>query len=79
MLEDEKHEVDDNAQTIRPPSMSGRLPASAPPTGDISSIIEDYSDLAAEEDDNELEGKVAGFKVRKTTNTNLLIHFEQRV
>ncbi len=69
MLEDEKHEADDNAQTIRPPSMSGRLPASAPPSGDISSIIEDYSDLAAEEDDNWLEDKVADFKVRMLHNT----------
>ncbi|KLO16806.1 kinase-like protein [Schizopora paradoxa] len=72
-LDDEKHEVDDNAQTIRPPSMSGRLPASAPPSGNISSIIEDYSDLAAEEDENELESKVAGFKM-KTGSRRGLFH-----
>ena len=64
MLDDEKHEVDDNARTIRPPSISaGKSALAIPPPESIGPIVEDYSDLAAEEDDGWLEDKVADFKV----------------
>jgi hypothetical protein len=63
--EDEKPDVDDNARTIRPnrsPSTS-QMPLATAPSANIGTIVEDYSDLAAEEDDDWLQDKVAGFKV----------------
>lgn len=60
--------MDDNALTIRPsrsPSGLGvTIPLAKPPSSDISPIVEDYSDLAVEEDDEQLLGKVADFRVR---------------
>lgn len=41
----------------------GTIPLAKPPASDIEPIVEDYSDLAAEEDDDWLQDKVAGFKV----------------
>ena len=67
--EDEKAEADDNAQTIRPgrsPQGLGKtvpLPVSKAPEPQIAPIVEDYSDIAFDEDDK-LEEKVADFKVR---------------
>ena len=67
MTEEEKQETDDNARTIRPtrsPSGPGMtIPLGKPPT-DIGPIVEDYSDLAVDEDDEQLLGKVADFRVR---------------
>ncbi|KAH8114562.1 hypothetical protein DFH11DRAFT_1689039 [Phellopilus nigrolimitatus] len=71
---DEKHEVDDNAQTIRPhrsPSISaGRLALAAAPSADMAPIVEDYSDFAAEEDDV-FQDKVADFKLKNGTRRGL--------
>ena len=68
MTEEEKQETDDNARTIRPmrsPSGPGMtIPLARSPSTDIGSIVEDYSDLAADEDDEQLLGKVADFRVR---------------
>lgn len=65
--EEEKHFVDENAQTIRP----GRSPANAPvplpvaqpPSAGIDPISEDFSDFDFADDDDKLEKKVADFKV----------------
>jgi len=68
VAEEEKQETDDNAQTIRPtrsPSGLGMtIPLAKPPSTDIGPIVEDYSDLAVDEDDEQLLGKVADFRVR---------------
>ncbi|KAG8214693.1 hypothetical protein J3R82DRAFT_9774 [Butyriboletus roseoflavus] len=64
-MEDDKPEVDDNAQTIRPnrsPAGPGTIPLARAPAADIVPIVEDYSDLASEEDDIILQEKVADFK-----------------
>lgn len=66
MEDDTKHEAaEDNAQTIRPIRSPGAkvTPLAQPPSSDINPIVEDYSDLAAEEDEQWLEDKVADFKV----------------
>jgi len=69
VTEEEKQETDDNARTIRPsrsPSGLGRtVPLAKPPAMDIGPIVEDYSDLAIDEDDEQLLGKVADFRVRR--------------
>ncbi|KAF8895111.1 hypothetical protein BD779DRAFT_1497502 [Infundibulicybe gibba] len=65
-LEDEaKQEAEDNAQTIRPnrSPASKVTPLAQSPPSDIKPIVEDYSDLATEEDEQWLENKVADFKV----------------
>lgn len=58
--------MDENAQTIRPhrsPSSGSTIPLAKLPT-EIEPIIEDYSDLAGDEDEKKLEEKVADFKAR---------------
>jgi hypothetical protein len=63
---EEDKQVDDNAQTIRPtrsPAGPGTIPLARAPAADIIPIVEDYSDLASEEDDIILQEKVADFKV----------------
>ncbi|KAG6377196.1 hypothetical protein JVT61DRAFT_1249 [Boletus reticuloceps] len=65
VMEDDKPEVDDNAQTIRPnrsPAGPSTIPLARAPAADIVPIVEDYSDLASEEDDIILQEKVADFK-----------------
>jgi len=65
--EEEKHEIEDNARTIRPTTRSpGQKNATLaqPPASGMQPIVEDYSDLALEEDEVRLEEKVADFKVR---------------
>jgi hypothetical protein len=63
-VEDDKPDVEDNAQTIRPNRSPGLkvVPLSQPPSSNIIPIVEDYSDLA-EEDEQQLQVKVADFKV----------------
>jgi hypothetical protein len=63
-LEDEK-QGDDNAQTIRPTRSPAALPIplARAPSVDIGPIVEDYSDLGTEEDDERIQEKVANFKV----------------
>lgn len=62
--EDEKPEHDDNAQTIKP---INRSPSSAsllkPPPIDMVPIVEDYSDLAGDDEEFQLREKVEHFKV----------------
>ena len=66
-IEDEKADVDENAQTIRPsrsPSVPDKkLSITKSPTPDMDTIVEDYSDLALEEDDEALQDKFTDFKV----------------
>ncbi|THH10479.1 hypothetical protein EW145_g1305 [Phellinidium pouzarii] len=72
LLDDEKTDGDDNAQTIRPhrsPSISGKAVSSAPPSADMLPIVEDYSDFAVEED--VFQGKVADFKLKNGTRRGL--------
>jgi hypothetical protein len=62
---DAKHE--DDAQTIKP-TRSPRpttipLSRAGAPSAEINPIIEDYSDLAADEDENALQSKLSEFKV----------------
>lgn len=77
--EDDKLEVDDNnAQTIRPsrspvnPGKNVPLPVAKAPSPSISPIVEDYSDLAFDEDDDKLQEKVADFKVHSPRPMNLM-------
>ncbi|KAI9573496.1 hypothetical protein HD554DRAFT_2013230 [Boletus coccyginus] len=73
-LEDDKPEVDDNAQTIRPnrsPAGPGTIPLARAPAADIVPIVEDYSDLASEEDDIILQEKVADFKMKNSVRRGL--------
>ena len=65
--EDDKPETEDNAQTIRPNRSPGHqsIPLAQAPSSDIPPIVEDYSDLATEEDEQWLQEKVADFKVRR--------------
>ena len=55
----------DNAQTIRPTRSPSHhpIPLAQPPAAEIEPIVEDYSDLAMEEDEVTLQEKVADFKV----------------
>ena len=66
-MEDDKPEAEDNAQTIRPNRSPGHqsIPLAQSPPSDIPPIVEDYSDLATEEDEQLLQEKVADFKVRR--------------
>ncbi|KAF8558280.1 kinase-like protein [Imleria badia] len=73
-MEDDKPEVDDNAQTIRPnrsPAGPGTIPLARAPAPDIVPIVEDYSDLASEEDDIILQEKVADFKMKNSVRRGL--------
>lgn len=71
--EERQPEHDDNAQTIRP---TNRSPRSAPgvisksPPKDIGPIIEDYSDLGIDEDD-EWQEKFADFKMKTSVRRGL--------
>lgn len=70
-LEEDKQEAE-NAQTIRPtrsPSSVNTL-LKTPPL-DMAPIVEDYSDLASEEEDLHLQAKVANFKVSENTSESL--------
>jgi hypothetical protein len=71
--ERQQPEHDDNAQTIRP---TNRSPRSAPgvisksPSRDIGPIVEDYSDLGIDEDD-EWQEKFADFKTKTSVRRGL--------
>jgi hypothetical protein len=65
--EEEKPDVDDNAKTIRPAKSPLRNVIPLPSRGSDSDI-EDYSDLAGEDEDLHLKAKVADFKVRSMTS-----------
>ena len=79
--EDDRPEGDDNAQTIRPNRSPGLkvVPLAQPPSSNIVPIVEDYSDVA-EEDEQQLQEKVADFKVIENlmiTSRSILIHPRQ--
>ncbi|KAF9651668.1 hypothetical protein BDM02DRAFT_3090819 [Thelephora ganbajun] len=75
VTEEEKQEADDNARTIRParsPSGLGvTVPLAKSPSSDIGPIVEDYSDLAVDEDDEQLLGKVADFRNKNPSRRGL--------
>lgn len=66
VLDEEKPEVDDNALTIKPNRSppAGPLQLIKPPPIDMVPIVEDYSDLAGDDEENYLQAKVENFKVR---------------
>ncbi|KAL1733487.1 hypothetical protein EV714DRAFT_204640 [Schizophyllum commune] len=68
--EEERADGDDNARTIRPnfSPNSGPVPLAKAPANEINPIIEDYSDLA---EDDDLEGKVADFKMKNSFRRGL--------
>lgn len=72
--EEEKQSTDDNLQTIRPmrspPGGTAPLPVAKPPSK-FAPIVEDFSDLDFADDDDKLEEKVAGFRVKKLSRYNL--------
>ncbi|KAF9468656.1 hypothetical protein BDZ94DRAFT_686290 [Collybia nuda] len=72
-VEDDKHEGEDNAQTIRPTRSPGAnvVPLAQPPASGINPIVEDYSDLAGEVDEQWLEDKVASFKMKNSMRRGL--------
>jgi hypothetical protein len=65
--DEDKHEGEDNTRTIRPirsPSSLGMTkPLAKSPPRAIPPIVEDYSDLGTEDDDERIEEKVEKFKV----------------
>lgn len=65
--EEDRHEMEDNARTIRPNRSPANqpVPLAQPPASEIQPIVEDYSDLGTEEDEVRLQEKVADFKVRR--------------
>lgn len=74
-VEEERNEADDNAQTIRPTrSPSGPtvpLPLAKAPSSNIAPIVEDYSDLLFDEDDDKLQEKVSDFKIKNSFRRGL--------
>ncbi|KAH8077271.1 kinase-like protein [Cristinia sonorae] len=74
-LDDDRPEADDNAQTIRPGrSPSGHtvpLPVAKAPSPKIEPIMEDYSDLLFDEDDDKLQEKVSDFKMKNSVRRGL--------
>ena len=61
-------DAEDNAQTIKPnksPGPSKFLPLAQPPPSDMIPIIEDYSDLGTDDDDDTWQDRVEVFKVRR--------------
>ncbi|KAF8955254.1 hypothetical protein BDZ97DRAFT_1674389 [Flammula alnicola] len=71
--DDDRHEIEDNAQTIRPnrSPLHNTIPLAQPPASEIQPIVEDYSDLATEEDEARLQEKVADFKMRNSIRRGL--------
>ncbi|KAK7689843.1 hypothetical protein QCA50_006482 [Cerrena zonata] len=75
--DDEKSEEDNNTQTIRPTrSPAGLkktvpLPVAKPPSPGLPPVVEDYSDLGFDEDDDKLQEKVAHFKMKNSFRKGL--------
>ncbi|KAJ8081011.1 Protein kinase of the Mitotic Exit Network [Marasmius tenuissimus] len=66
-------ESDDNAQTIKANRSPGPniVPLAKAPSADMDPIIEDYSDLAAGEDELGLENKLTNFKMKNSVRRGL--------
>jgi hypothetical protein len=64
-VDEDKTETEDLSRTIRPTRSPGANPKSLvkPPPVEMGPIVEDYSDLADEEEEIYLQEKVADFKV----------------
>ncbi|TFK73191.1 Pkinase-domain-containing protein, partial [Pluteus cervinus] len=73
LTDDEKPEAEDNAQTIRPTKSPGSnvVPLAKAPPADMNPIVEDYSDIASEEDEFLLEEKMADFKMKNHARKGL--------
>jgi hypothetical protein len=71
--ESEDPGTDDNAQTIKANKSPGAhlRPLSKAPATEIDSIVEDYSDLAFEEDEQKLQDKVNDFKIKNSFRRGL--------
>lgn len=70
---EDKTELEDNAQTIRPHRSPSSQPlALKPRSPNMGPILEDYSDLAGEEEEGNLQAKVADFKVCGVDSTKIL-------
>ncbi|GJE91912.1 Pkinase domain-containing protein [Phanerochaete sordida] len=71
---EEKPEVEDNGQTIRPSRSPGvvpsPLPVSRPPAADIEPIAEDL-DFDFPEDDGDLQAKITNFKQKNSVRRGL--------
>lgn len=65
LVEQERPEIEDNGKTIRPSRSPAGISLVPLPSIEVPPAVEDWSDLAAEEDVQKLEDKVAGFKVSK--------------
>ncbi|PPR05399.1 hypothetical protein CVT24_008013 [Panaeolus cyanescens] len=72
-VNEDKHEIEDNAQTIRPTRNAGvtSTPLAQAPASAIQPILEDYSDLAVGEDEEWLQGKVENFKMKNSLQRGL--------
>lgn len=72
-VEEEKHEGDDNARTIRPlrSPVPSKLVLATGPSTEMTPIVEDYSDLAASEEEDVFQGKVADFKLKNGSRRGL--------
>ncbi|KZS90479.1 hypothetical protein SISNIDRAFT_475331 [Sistotremastrum niveocremeum HHB9708] len=72
---DDKQEQDWNAQTIKPthrsPSGVSYRSLTSSPQSAITPIVEDYSDIAGEEDEGLLMEKVANFKIKNSSKRGL--------
>ncbi|EIW81107.1 hypothetical protein CONPUDRAFT_104294 [Coniophora puteana RWD-64-598 SS2] len=72
--EDDKQDPEDNNQTIRAqrsPVGGATIPLAKAPASEIPPIVEDYSDLASEEDEMLLQEKVADFKLKNSVRKGL--------
>ncbi|THH30590.1 hypothetical protein EUX98_g3597 [Antrodiella citrinella] len=73
--EEDRHESDDNAQTIRPiRSPSGPtvpLPLAKAPSPTMGPIVEDYSDMVFDEDDDKLQEKLSDYKIKNSFRRGL--------
>ncbi|KAH7337093.1 hypothetical protein B0J17DRAFT_718990 [Rhizoctonia solani] len=64
-----KSETEENGQTIRPTRSPGGKNAALPSS--MSTIVEDYSDLGGEDEDMQIERKVASFKMKNGSRRGL--------
>jgi len=73
---DKEDKIEDlNAQTIKPTKSPGArsVPLAASLSEELVPAVEDYSDLAPEEDEQRLQEKVANFKVNFASSMSSLI------
>ncbi|KAG8729498.1 hypothetical protein FRC11_008644, partial [Ceratobasidium sp. 423] len=66
-----KSETEENGQTIRPTRSPAEKSAPLQNPAPMSTIIEDYSDLGGEDEDMQIERKVASFKMKNGSRRGL--------